>query len=253
MYTLAAAPGARASHTTRAKGRQAQGISVVLSLFLLLSVLQILEVLPNLPASNLDQACCFHIHHRHPKPSLYLIVRVPPSPSSSHSPFRGFPVGWQDEDMHRAFGWEAQSHQLRQLDSGSGSGDSGSGSGLGEAGSGSGENGSGDVAFPPLPSPPPPSPSPPPPSPSPPPPSPSPPSPPPPSSPPSTPPSPPPPSLPPAPSPPTLPGHVPQYPPPSPAPPPPLAPPPPASPTVLIAETIVAFKLGEQPRTLSEL
>ena len=58
--------GARAAHTTRAKGRQ--GIPVVLSLFLFLSVLQTLEVLPHLPASNLDQACCFRIRHRHPNP-----------------------------------------------------------------------------------------------------------------------------------------------------------------------------------------
>ena len=145
---MLAPAGARAAHTTRAKARQAQGISVALSLFLLLSVLQTLEVLPHLPASNLDQACCLRIHHRHPNPHyisyrhpnphyLYLIVPASylDSPSSSHSPFLGSLVGWQEEDMHGAFGWEAQPHQFRQLDAGSGSGDSGSGSGSGEPGS----------------------------------------------------------------------------------------------------------------------
>ena len=50
MWLLAAA-GTGAS--TRAKGRQAHGITVVLSLALFLAVVQFL------PASNLDQARCF--------------------------------------------------------------------------------------------------------------------------------------------------------------------------------------------------
>ena len=52
MWLLAAA-GTGASHTTRAKGRQAHGIAAVLSLALFLAVVQFL------PASNLDQARCF--------------------------------------------------------------------------------------------------------------------------------------------------------------------------------------------------
>jgi len=104
----------------------------------------------------------------------------------------------------------------------------------------------------PPPSPPPPSPSPPPPNPPPPSPLPPPPSPPPPSTPPSPPPSP---SLPPQPHPPsTPPPHfppaapidMPQAPPPPPSTPPPL--PPLAPPTVLTAETLVTFGLGERPR-----